>query len=469
MAQRKSSTPVDVDSIRPLSVTDRVMTPMSYAFVFWSSGIIVQIMVIGLYLLHPIGQLNFIQVLTIGIVASLLVALFMTLQGHAGTKYGTPFIMQARPSFGVQGARFVAILRSIPAIAWNGIGTWIGALALNEVTGSMFGWGNVWVYFIGLLVAQSVLAYTGIAGITWFNAAMSFVIFGMLIYFFYIIFSEGSIDFTAASGVTGSWGLAWIAGMMSAFANWTTALLNASDITRQIRPGRMTPMRATAIASFAGVVPPWLFMVVSGMVIGLATGNSDPIAGLVELAPNAAFAIILLIFIIVAQITSNLTLNILPPALAFQDILKISWRKGVILVAILSIVTAPWLLFTSNYFFTFQNLYASFLGPVTAIMIADYFVLRRRTLDVPLLYAADSPYHYRGGFSVVGMGVAVVGAIVSFIFLDYSWLVGFPVSFVLYLAVKRWTRIEPTEDIPGTASAPSATATHPYRRSAPKA
>lgn len=144
----------DADSIRPLPPDDRVMTPTSYAFVFWSSGIIVQIMVIGLYLLHPIGKLNFVQVLAVGVVASTMVALFMTLQGHAGVKYGIPFIIQGRTSFGVQGSRIVAVIRCIPAIAWNGIGTWIGALALDSVTSGIFGWGNVWAYFIALLVAQ---------------------------------------------------------------------------------------------------------------------------------------------------------------------------------------------------------------------------------------------------------------------------------------------------------------------------
>lgn len=436
----------DADSILPLPIERRVMTPMSYAFVFWSSGIIVQIMVIGLYLLHPIGALNFVQVLAVGVVASTFVALFMTLQGHAGVKHGIPFIIQGRTAFGVQGSRVVAVIRCIPAIAWNGIGSWIGGLALNQVTTTIFGWGNVWVYFLLILVAQSLLAYTGIAGITWFNAAMSFVIFGMLLYFFYVVFSEGSIDFQAASSVPGSWGLAWIAGMMAAFANWTTAVLNASDITRQIRPGRLSPMRASTIANFAGVIPPWLFMIVSGMLIGLATGNDDPVAGLVELSPNPAFGVILLVFIILAQITSNLTLNILPPALALQDLINISWRKGVVVVAVLSVITAPWLLFTSDYFFKFQNIYASFLGPATAIMLADYFVLRRSNLDVPLLYAADSPYQYRGGFSVVGMGVMIIGATVSFIFLDYSWLVGFPVSFLLYIALKKWTALEPQVD-----------------------
>jgi len=96
-------------------------------------------------------------------------------------------------------------------------------------------------------------------------------------------------------------------------------------------------------------------MILSGMLVGLATGSTDPIAGLVELAPNPAFGIVLLVF----------------------------------------------------------------------IMLADYFILRKTQLDVVKLYD-NNTYRYASGFSPAGMSSLVAGAVVSFMFLDYSWLVGFP-------------------------------------------
>lgn len=437
MSQHQSTPNTNsLDGINPILPNSRPMTKMNYALVFWSSGIIVQIMVIGQYLLYPIGGLNFIQALVAGIVAAIGVALLMTFQGHAGMRYGIPFIVQGRSSFGNKGTKIVAILRCIPAIAWNGIGTWIGALALEQVTNTLFGFSNIWVYFFLLIILQSLLAYRGIETISKFNGAMSFIIFAMLLYFFYVVFSTGDIDFAAASAIEGSWGLPWVAGMMAAFANWTTVILNASDLTRQVNPKGQSILKTSAIANFVGVLPPWMFMIVSGIFIGLATGSKDPIAGLVELSPNPAFGIVLLIFIILAQITSNLTLNILPPALAFQDIMKTSWKGGIIWVAILSVVSAPWFLFSSDYFFKFQNVYSSFLGPAAAIMIADYFIVRKMKLDLDKLYDNES-YEYKGGFSPAGMMSLVGGAIISFAFLDYSWLVGFPFTFVLFLVLKK--------------------------------
>ncbi|MEH6560683.1 MAG: cytosine permease, partial [Marinobacter sp.] len=98
-----NNTSASRDSLQPVAEAQRPMTQSSYALVFWSSGIIVQIMVIGLYLLHPVGALNFVQVIVAGVVASILVALLMTLQGHAGMRYGIPFIVQGRTAFGTQG------------------------------------------------------------------------------------------------------------------------------------------------------------------------------------------------------------------------------------------------------------------------------------------------------------------------------------------------------------------------------
>ena len=159
MSQHQSTPNTNsLDGINPILPNSRPMTKMNYALVFWSSGIIVQIMVIGQYLLYPIGGLNFIQALVAGIVAAIGVALLMTFQGHAGMRYGIPFIVQGRSSFGNKGTKIVAILRCIPAIAWNGIGTWIGALALEQVTNTLFGFSNIWVYFFLLII----LAFFGI-------------------------------------------------------------------------------------------------------------------------------------------------------------------------------------------------------------------------------------------------------------------------------------------------------------------
>jgi len=429
----------DVNGLQPLPFDRRAMSPVKFVTTMWSGTIVIQTMVVGQFLLYPTGSLNFSQVIVAGVVSALLCCLFMALIGQPGMKYGIPFIVQCRSSFGFKGAKIVGFLRSTPAVIWNGIGAWLGARALEEVTLGLFGFGNVWIGFVVLLLLQTWLAIRGIELIATFNSAMSTILFAMLLYFFYVVISSGRIDWSAAGAIEGGWGLVWIAGVMSAMANYTTLMLNASDLTRQINPGPKAKnlFGVNLWANIFGVVPPWMFMVLSGMLIGLAVDVQDPIRGLVLLAPNKIFGLVLLVFILLAQVTTNMTNNILPPALALQDIIGVDWKKGVWIVSILSVVSCPWILMDSDNFFLFQKVYSTFLGPCTGIIIADYYLVLRQNVAVADFYDETGPYRFSEGYSRLALGCMIVGCIAAGFFIDYSWFVGFPVSAVIYLLARK--------------------------------
>ena len=83
-------------------------------------------------------------VLTIAL-GNLIVLVPMLLNSHAGTKYGIPFPVFARASFGLNGANLAALLRALIACGWFGIQTWIGGEAIYTLAGAIFGsgWTNV--------------------------------------------------------------------------------------------------------------------------------------------------------------------------------------------------------------------------------------------------------------------------------------------------------------------------------------
>ncbi|KKK38923.1 hypothetical protein WQ57_06130 [Mesobacillus campisalis] len=425
---------VDLNGLNPISESDRPMTWKTYVLSFWSTAIIIQVMAIGTFLLQ--GGLNIYQVIAVGVISGILVATFCTVNSFAGLKYGIPFIIQLRSSFGYRGAKVAYILRIVPAICWYGIGTWLGALAINQVMMTLFNLPEMkFPYFFFLTVVHIFLSYRGIKDITWFNATVATVICVILIYFFYLILVNGQLDFTKYTNIPGSWGWLFFGGISAATANWATVMLNNSDLARQLRPGNG---KTSFLGNFAGIIPPWISMVFIGLLIFVATGNDDPIAGLMALAPNPTFGIILMIFIILAQITSNLTTSVLPAALAFQDLFKMKWTTGVILSASLSVVTMPWILFSSQWFFTFQNIYSSFLGPILGILLADYWIIRKGKLNPDHLYNKESgAYRYFKGFSPAAFIAMILGALVSFSLLKVAWLVGFPSTFVIYILLKK--------------------------------
>ncbi len=93
--------------------------------------------------------------------------------------------------------------------------------------------------------------------------------------------------------------------------------------------------------------------------------------------------------------------------------------------------------------------YAAFLGPVAGIMICDYFIVRRRVLVVDDLYLRNGAYEYAKGFNwfavaalLAGAGTALIGLVVAplRVLYDYSWFVGFAVSFVSYYGLMKLQR-----------------------------
>jgi NCS1 family nucleobase:cation symporter-1 len=155
--------------------------------------------------------------------------------------------------------------------------------------------------------------------------------------------------------------------------------------------------------------------------------------------------VISLLAILLATLNVNIGANVVSPANDFSKLWprKISFRTGGIITCFMGIALMPWKLLADYGTFIFGWLggYAAFLGPVAGIMICDYFIIRRRTLIVDDLYLRGRTYEYTRGFNwlaitslFLGAGTALVGLVVPSVrvLYDYSWFVGFAVSFIAY-------------------------------------
>lgn len=424
------------DSLLPVPAESRVFGPTSYVLMWWASLIVIQIFVLGANMMPPTGGLNIFQASVVLALAAVLVVAFFCINGTPGLKYGIPFAIQSRSAFGRRGAVVPTVLRILPAIAWYGVGSWIGALSINAVATTIFGFGNYTaVYFVLFTVVQTVIAWYGIKSIKVFDASMSVVIFAIMAYFLFVVVRREGVALEGAWLYEGSWGLPFWTALTAAVGILATVMLNISDLTRHLKPATQ---KVSFFGHLLGVVPPWVFIFAMGVITATVAGQGDPVAGLMEVAPSAAIGIVLLVFIVLAQITTNLTINILPPTMVFQDIFNITWKQGTILTGVLSVVTFPWILLNSQWFFTFINFYAAFLGPILGIMVSDYWVVRKQRLSVEDLYAdRGGAYWFRSGFSLAGYMTLIVASAVSLIFLNVSWFVGMPLAFVLHLALVK--------------------------------
>jgi nucleobase:cation symporter-1, NCS1 family len=412
------------ESLNPVPNSGRIFGLPTYITLWISSMVVIQIFMVGQSFLPPAGQLNIYQAGVVTIIAALFTGLFFVLNSKPGMVYGIPFIVQARTAFGFHGARIASLIRVLPAVFWYGIGSWIGASAMDYITNTIWGWGNIWLYFILFQVLQTLIAYYGIQSIKWFDSILSVVILGFLIYITIQLFKVGGENMLSSFQTTGTWGMPFYAAITASVGVLITATINNGDLSRYL----INETKNNWIGHLVGVVPMFVIMLAIGVLSAAATGIWDPVQALVSVIPNPFIAVALMIFVVVAQFTSNLTINIEPPAIVLMEVFNLKWSTSVIIVGILSIVTFPWLLISSTAFNTFIAFYSAFLGPLLGILLADFYFVRKQKLNIEELYSNHTKYN------LLGLGSLAIGGIVGIIFLDISWMVSLPVGGFLYWA-----------------------------------
>lgn len=307
------------------------------------------------------------------------------------------------------------------------------------------------------LVLNVVLAWYGIDSIKWFNLLASGVIVVLMSYTAYVVLTTRGVP-TRVITHEGSWSWEFVAVISVMVGQIITGALNASDLTRHLEVSGDGSARNHVLSHVFGIIPPYLFMMLIGILFGVSTGNPNPIEAVMEVAPNPILGSLMLLFVILAQISTNFTINILPPTNVFQDSLGITWGQGVVLTGVLSIGTFPWMLFTSDLFYTFISFYAVFLGTIIGVLLVNYWIVRKRDTDVPELYekSAESKFWFVRGFSVTGLVSMLVGTVLSLPFLDIGWMIRLPVGFASYLVLTRVTLNRRVTDYLSTDREPTA-------------
>jgi NCS1 family nucleobase:cation symporter-1 len=238
---------------------------------------------------------------------------------------------------------------------------------------------------------------------------------------------------------------------------WATLSLNIPDFSRFARSqkdqifGQALGLPLTmTFYSFIGIA------VTSASVVVFGSAIWDPVQ-LMAKFNSPVVAVIALVTLAVATLSTNIAANVVSPANDFANLAPrhISFRTGGIITGIVGILMCPWKLYAdpTGYIFTWLIGYSALLGPIGGIMIADYFVCRKRALNVPALYDAKGEYRFTGGFSIaaiVSLVLSVLPNVPGFLvatkvlrkesvspFLltsyNYAWFTGFALAFVLYI------------------------------------
>jgi len=170
--------------------------------------------------------------------------------------------------------------------------------------------------------------------------------------------------------------------------------------------------------------------------------------------------------VLAAQITTNMAANVVSPANDFSSLApkRISYVTGGLITAALGIAMMPWKLYAdaSAYIFTWLIGYSSLMGAIGGVLIADYWILRKRELSLPDLFKLNGRYSYGGGTNpraIIALVVAILPVVPGFIraavtpggvvpnpnlfdhLYTYAWFVTFSLSAMIYLALMRSDRV----------------------------
>lgn len=414
----------------------RIMGRSSY-FLAWFGGCVS----IGTFAMGSsvVGTLNLLQATLAIAIGCFVIGIALAINGAAGYKYGIPFMVQARSAFGFTGTRLPGLVRAVPAVVWYGFQSWIGAGALNMVSATLFGFDNLIFYFITFQFLQIGLSVMGFQGIKWLENIGSAFILASLVYMFYATVQRYGDELSASLlTMEGSWGMPFWGATMLFLGIYSTMMLNVSDYSREHKKGTAQSLLTTIYAM--SILPCTLFMGLIGYMVSQATGTADPIQVFANAVDNTPLLMTTLLFIAFAQVTTNVLNNVVPPTYVLMDIFKIKFSVATVIVGLLAFATFPWKLVqpgSAAGLQLFVQTYSAFLGPIFAILVVDYYVIRRRTLDIDKLYDVNGPYQ---GINLAAFIATAVGIVAALSFSAISWYASLiPAGVTYYLLIKYWT------------------------------
>jgi NCS1 family nucleobase:cation symporter-1 len=405
------------------------------------------------------GGMNWWQaVLTIAL-GNLIVCVPMVLIAHAGTRFGIPFPVLARASFGTLGSNVPAILRALVACGWFGIQTWIGGQAIYamlkvaipqwEPPFALFlGFAAFWLWNMYVVVrgSESIKLLEG-----W--AAPFLIVAGLALLAWAGVRAGGLGPMLSAPSrfaTRGEFFAFFVPSLTAMVGFWATLALNIPDLSRYARS-----QNAQVWGQFLGLPPTMTLFSFIGVAVASASavvfGEAiwDPVKLLSKI--ESPLAILVSLFaLLIATLTTNVAANVVAPANGFANLWpeKITFARGGILTGIIGIAIMPWkLLENADRYIGWLITYSGFLGPIAGIFIADYWVIRRSRLALGELYRRDGLY---GRFNpramaalLLGIAAALSGlAVPALRFLyDYAWFAGFGVAFAAYVALMRGTPV----------------------------
>src|SRR4051795_10012780 len=464
--RRIEASPLYNDDLAPVATAQRTWSTYNYAALWVSMAHCIPTYMLASGLLA--SGMNWSQALVTILLGNSIVLIPILLNSHPGTKYGIPFPVFARAAYGTHGSNVPALMRALVACGWFGIQAWIGGEALQ-------------VFFRTVIPGWPTLLGAGIAGHTT-TEWLSFLLFwGLNVFIIYrgmdlvrevenwaapfVLAMTGVLLWWAVSKANGLGPLLAQPGKFHTFAQfwpvfvpsltamigfWATLSLNMPDFTRFGRSQREQIIgQVVALPTTMSLFAAMGVMITSATAIIYGQAIWDPVQ-LVGKFTSPVVVAISMFTVVVATIAVNIAANVVSPANDFANAFPrlISFKTGGLITGVLGILIQPWKLLAdpSGYIFNWLLGYSGGLGSIAGVLIADYWIIRRRQLSLEDLYLPDGAY---GRWNAAGILATVIGCALAWGGLiiaplrplyDYAWFVGFGSAAIAYVMLLKTRR-----------------------------
>ncbi|MGC4377531.1 NCS1 family transporter [Fictibacillus sp. Mic-4] len=383
------------------------------------------------------------------VIGTLATGFFITLIGDIGIEHGLSFPVYMRAPFGTIGTHIPSVVRGLTASFWFGINTYFGSTALNGILNTLTGFDNWFICYILFAIVQLLNTAFGIKAVEKFADLAAPVIILISIWMYGTLSDKAlahgrHVWNWVESPVTGT--AAFTAFIIVIFSNmgfWATLAADIPSISRFIKAPKYEKnwfkRNKNAIMGNMVALPlTQTFMIIIGGVSYIAVQNYDPVVALQE-AANGFVLGILLLMIVFAQWSTNTAANVIPAAVIFSNVggPKVPFYVGVFAAGIVGSVVQPWNLFA--VLVPFLLTVGGILSAIVGILYADYYLIRKRRVNVHDLYENNGQFYYAGGVNIAGLLSWGIGGIAAYFLPAYSFLVGFAAgAFSYYMLAKFW-------------------------------
>ena len=453
--------PLFNDDLAPVPVSRRNWTTYNYAALWISMAHCIPTYMLSSGLIS--AGMNWWQALITILIGNTIVLVPILLNSHPGTKYGIPFPVFARASYGTYGSNLPALMRAIVACGWFGIQAWIGGAALHVFFGAIFPrWHMLlgdkfgghtpteWISFLLFWSINILIIYRGMDLLRKVeNWAAPFVLIMTTFLLAWAIWRAHGLGYLLTEkGKFATWSqfrVVFIPSLTAMIGFWATLSLNMPDFTRFGRSQReqaigqtvALPTTMTIFAAMGVIITSAAVIIYPHMPM---TDLWDPVKLVAQFKAPVVIAISMFT-VVVATLAVNIAANVVSPANDFANAFPrwISFRTGGLITGILGIVMQPWRLLAdpSGYIFAWLLGYSGGLGSIAGVLIVDYWIVRRQQLALADLYLPRGMYAYNGGWNwravaatLLGCAAAWIGLVVPALrpLYDYAWFVGFGVA-----------------------------------------